>query len=228
VVYLGEDMETIGIITLGQTPRPDLEQVFRRHLPETNLLIRGGLDDVPAVEIDALAAAGGEYPLFVILRDGSHREISLYRLKPFLDRRAREVAAEGAAVSALMCAGNFPDLDSPIPMIYPSRILTAVARGICRGNRLGVITPNDGQVAAATAHWREKGFRPAVAVASPLDPEALSRAADALADPGLELIVLDCMGFPPAAARRMRTLCGRPVLCPQGLVPRVMAEMLGV
>jgi len=76
-------METIGIITLGQTPRPDLEQVFRRHLPDTNLLIRGGLDDVPAAEIDALVGAGGEYPLFVILRDGSQREISLYRLKPF-------------------------------------------------------------------------------------------------------------------------------------------------
>jgi len=221
-------MDAIGIITLGQTPRPDLEKVFRRHLPDTNFLIRGGLDEVQTAEIDALAAAGGEYPLFVILRDGTVREISLYRLKPFLDRRAREVAAEGAAVSALMCAGNFPDLDSPVPMIYPSRVLTAVARGICRGNRIGVVTPNDGQVAAATAHWREKGFHPAVTVASPLDPAALSRAAEALADPGLELIVLDCMGFSPEAARRMRTLCGRPVLCPQGLVPRVMAEMLGV
>jgi hypothetical protein len=40
--------------------------------------------------------------------------------------------------------------------------------------------------------------------------------------------VLDCMGFPPEEARRMRTLCGRPVLCPQGIVPRIMAEMLGV
>jgi len=221
-------MDTIGIITLGQTPRPDLEAVFRRHLPEATLLVRGGLDGVPTPEIDALAGAGGEYPLFVILRDGSHREISLSRLKPYLDRRAREAAVEGAAVSALMCAGNFPDLDSPIPMLYPSRILTAVARGICRGNRLGVITPNDGQVAFATAHWREKGFSPAVTVASPLDPEALSRAAEALADPGLELIVMDCMGFSPEAARRLRARCGRPVLCPQGLVPRVMAEMLGV
>lgn len=220
-------VDTIGIITLGQTPRPDLERVFRRHLPDANLLVRGGLDDVPAAEVNALAAAGGEYPLFVILRDGSHREISLYRLKPYLDRRAREAADAGAAISVLMCAGDFPDLDSPIPMLYPSRVLTAVARGVCRGNRLGVVTPNAGQVAPATNHWRKKGFHPAVTVASPLDPEALSRAAAALADPGLELIVLDCMGFTPEAARRMRELCDRPVLCPQGLIPRVLAEMLG-
>jgi protein AroM len=221
-------METIGIITLGQTPRPDLEAVFRRQLPEAQLRILGGLDDVPTAEIDGLAAAGGDYPLFVILRDGSHREISLHRLKPHLDRRARQAAAEGAALSALMCAGNFPDLESPIPVLYPSRILTAVARGVCRGSRIGVVTPNDGQVAPATAHWREKGFDPTVVVASPLEPGALPRAAAGLRDPGLELVVLDCMGFPPEAARRMRGLCGRPVLCPQGLVPRIMAEMLGV
>ena len=65
-------------------------------------------------------------------------------------------------------------------------------------------------------------------VASPKEPTALLEAAKALADPGLEMIVLDCMGFPPEEGRRMRGLCGRPVLCPQGVVPRILAEMLGV
>ena len=35
-------------------------------------------------------------------------------------------------------------------------------------------------------------------------------------------------GMPPEEARRMRALCDRPVLCPQGILPRIMAEMLGV
>jgi hypothetical protein len=37
-------IETIGIITVGQTLRPDPERVFRRHLPEANLLIRCAVD----------------------------------------------------------------------------------------------------------------------------------------------------------------------------------------
>jgi len=221
-------MDTVGILTIGQSPRPDFEQLFQRHLPGVTLVVRGALDGLPAETIDAMAAAGGEYPLFTILRDGTTREISLYRIKPLLDERAREVAAEGAAVAALMCAGNFPELDSPIPILYPSRLLSAVVRGVCRGDRIGIVLPNAGQVESAKAHWREQGFAVKTAVASPKDPAALTRAAKELDDSDLELIVLDCMGFPPEEARRMRALCGRPVLCPQGVLPRIMAEVLGV
>lgn len=220
-------MDAIGLLSLGQTPRPDFERIFRRHLPNAKLIVRGALDGLPSAKIEALAAAGGEYPLFTILRDGSTREISLYQLLPLLQAQLARVAEEGATLAALMCAGNFPDLAGPIPVLYPGRILPAVVHGLCRGNRLGVVTPNAGQREAAAAHWRAKGFEPEVVVAAPTDPDALPKAARALADPGLEMIVLDCMGFDPEAARRMRALAGRPTLCPQGLVPRIMAEMLG-
>jgi protein AroM len=221
-------MEKVGILTIGQTPRPDLEAVFRRHLPGVELSVRGALDGVSRQAIGEMAKAGGEYPLFTILRDGTSCEISLYRLKPLLDEQATAVATDGASVAALICAGNFPDLASPIPVLYPSRVLSAVVRGVCRGNRIGIVLPNAGQVGVAVAHWREKGFEATPAVASPTEPAALPEAARTLGDPDLELIVLDCMGFPPEEARRMRALCGRPVLCPQGILPRIMAEMLGV
>ena len=221
-------MDTVGILTIGQSPRADFEAIFRRHLPGASLLVRGALDAVSTEAIDAMAAAGGEYPLFTILRDGTTREISLHRLKPLLDEQARRAAAEGARVAALMCAGDFPDLDSPIPVLYPGRLIPAVVKGVCRGNRIGIVLPNAGQKGPAVTHWREKGFAVKAAVASPTDPAALPAAAIQLRDPDLELIVLDCLGFPPEDARRMRDLCGKPVLCPQGVLPRIMAEMLGV
>jgi protein AroM len=90
-----------------------------------------------------------------------------------------------------------------------------------------VVTPNAGQRDAAMTHWREHGFEPEIVVAAPTDPAALPCAAAALQDPSIELIVLDCMGFAPEAARQMRSRCGKPVLCPQGIVPRIMAEILG-
>ena len=221
-------MEKVGILTIGQSPRPDFEAVFRRHLPGVELIVRGALDGLSVETIDAMAAAGGEYPLFTILADGTTREIALELLKPLLDRRAQEVTTDGVSVAALMCAGNFPDLASPIPVLYPSRILSAEARGECRGNKIGIVLPNAGQIGVAVAHWHEKGFEAKAAVASPKEPAALVDAAKALGDPDLELIILDCMGFPPEEARRMRALCGRPVLCPQGILPRITAEMLGV
>lgn len=223
-----EPMEKVGVLTIGQTPRPDLETVFRRHLPGVELIVRGALDGESKRAIDEMAAAGGAYPLFTILRDGTTREISLYRLKPLLEEQVKAAAAAGASVAALMCAGDFPELASPIPVLYPNRVLSAIVRGVCRGNRIGIVLPNAGQVGVAVEHWREKGFDALPAVASPKDPAALSEAAKAFHDPALELIVLDCMGFPPEEARRMRALCGRPVLCPQGILPRIMAEMLGI
>ena len=76
-------------------------------------------------------------------------------------------------------------------------------------------------------HWQQKGFTVKVEVASPMDPAALEAAAAEMRDLTLELVILDCMGFGPDAGRRMKRLCGRPVICPQSLVARVTAEILG-
>jgi 3-hydroxyisobutyrate dehydrogenase len=79
----------------------------------------------------------------------------------------------------------------------------------------------------AQAHWSQKGFSVKAAVASPKNPSELEKAAASMQDPELELVVLDCMGFGPAAARSFKSRCGRPVICPQSLVARVTAEVIG-
>jgi len=220
-------MAHLGLIVLGQTPRPDLESIYRRHLPGAALSIMGALDGKPASAADKLAEAKGEYPLLVILQDGTTREISLYRLQPLLEETAAQLAAKGAQTAVLMCAGDFPDLKSPIPIVYPGRVVPAVVAGISRSHRIGIITPNPGQLAAAKAHWRQKGFAVKAAVASPKNPAELEEAAARMQDPELELVVLDCMGFGPEAARAFKSRCGRPVICPQSLVARVAAEVIG-
>lgn len=220
-------MALLGIIVLGQTPRPDLEAIYNAYLPGAGLSIMGALDGMETPVIDRMDSDEGEYPLLVILADGTTREISLYRLFPLLEKKAAALAAAGAEAAVLMCAGNFPDLKSPIPIIYPGRVVPAVVSAISGSKRIGIITPNPGQLKPAQEHWRQKGFTVKAAVASPKNPAALEAVAAEMRDPNLELVILDCMGFGPEAGRRMRQLCGRPVICPQSLVARVTAEMMG-
>jgi len=219
-------MTLLGIIVLGQTPRPDLEAIYNTYLPRVELSIIGALDGIEVPDIDRMTGEGGEYPLLVTLADGTTREISLYRLLPLLEKKAAALDKAGAEAAVLMCAGNFPDLKSPIPIIYPGRVVPVMVSAISGTKRIGIITPNPGQMESAKEHWRQKGFSVKVAVASPKDPAALEAAAADMRDPTLELVVLDCMGFGPDAGRRMKLLCGRPVICPQSLVARVTAEVI--
>ena len=59
---------------------------------------------------------------------------------------------------------------------------------------IGVVTPIKGQVDAAERKWREDGFQPRVTWAAPHLHHEIETAADLMADPSLEIIVLDCMG----------------------------------
>lgn len=220
-------MTHLGIIVLGQTPRPDLASIYKTYLPDVSLSIMGALDGRPHSAIADLAESKGEYPLLVILADGTTREISLYRLLPLLEGKAARLAAAGAQTTVLMCAGDFPDLKSPIPIIYPGRVVPAVAAGISPTRRIGIITPNPGQLAPAKAHWEQKGFTVRAAVASPKKPGELEAAAADMQGGELDLVVLDCMGFGPRAAQSFKDRCGRPVICPQRLVARVTAEIMG-
>ncbi len=218
----------IGVLALGQTPRPDFEKIMSRHLKKVEVIIRGGLDGLSRINIDEIASAGGDYPLFTILRDGAIREISLYKIKPLLEIKIQGMVSEGITLAALMCTADFPYLESPIPILYPGRILKGVAQGISQSKRIGVIIPNEGQKVAATKSWEDNGFYPKVFVAPPTDVDAIKMASFEFDDPCIELIVLDCMGFSPAEAKRIRGLCKKPVLCPQAILPFMIAQMLSL
>lgn len=220
-------MEKLGILVLGQTPRPDIKKLFSAYLPGTELVVQGALDGLATEAVDDLSRQRGDYPLLVILADGTTREISMDLLAPRLSAVARRFETLGVSAAILFCAGDFPDLDCRLPVIYPGRIVPALVGGVSRTRRLGVVTPNPGQAAPARRNWEAKGFSVSVAVASPKDPGGLEKAAAVLQDPGLELVVLDCMGFAPAAARQLKALTRRPVICSQSLVARAAAELIG-
>lgn len=216
----------LGLVTIGQTPRPDLEIEFRRHAPGVEILTVGALDDLTPDEIGPLAARLGDYPLLTRLADGGTAVINRATLVPYIERALERLAAAGVRLAVLMCAGDFPDLNSTVPVLIPGRLLPGIVRAITTRGPIGVVTPIEGQVEAARAKWTADGFDVRVTWASPFDQNEIARAAESLADPTLDLIVLDCMGHNPAYRREFAGRCGRPVLLAQSAVARMAAEIL--
>jgi protein AroM len=216
----------MGIVTIGQTPRPDLERAFLAHAPGATVMVRGALDGVNDRDIDALAALPTGYPLLVRLAGGSTREIALESLHPLVSERARELAGVGARVVVVACAGGFPDVECDVPVLLPGRLLPAVVSAVTRAVRLGVVTPNRAQVPAAVRKWSNDGFDPVVTWASAHSGPELEAACVVLSDPSLSLVVLDCFGHDDNCAREFAARTGKVVLAARSVTARIAGEMV--
>jgi len=216
----------LGLITIGHSPRPDLEAEFRKYAPHAEIRLLGALDGLQPGDLSRLTREIGPYPLLVRLSDGRTAEIPLRKLLPLVQRQAHELVRLGAGLLVLLCAGGFPELDSPVPVVLPGRVMPAVAGSLSRSRRVGIVTPNEGQVEAARTKWAADGFHAAVTYASPVRLEEIERAAREMADPRLDLVVLDCMGHNPAYRQEFARRCGRPVLLTQSVVAKLTGELL--
>jgi len=219
-------MKTVGVITIGQSPRddvvPDMEKLLG---PDFRIVQGGALDRLSRAEIEALAPRPDEFPLITRLLDGTSvvigKEQIIARLQGCLDALGAEASA-----FAIMCTGKFPRFRCTRPVLEPERILFATAQAVHGDGPLGVIVPIEVQREAAQAHWGRITSDVTVAVASPYGGAGpLVTAAETLARAGARLVVLDCMGFTQAAKATVRDVTGAPVLVGVSLVARMIAEV---
>jgi len=217
----------MGIVTIGQTPRRDLAEAFGAEAPHVEVRVAGALDGSPE-DFAGLQVPGTslDYPLLVRLASGAHIEVPLARLLPLVTLAARKLAAEGASVVVVACAGAFPEVPCPVPVLLPGRIVPAVAGALSRTRRVGIVTPNRAQVPYAERKWRADGFDPTVAWASPSRDDEMARAADELSGADLDLIVIDCMGHADDARRAMARWTGKLVIAAQSVVAKVAGAMI--
>ncbi|MBM3264121.1 MAG: AroM family protein [candidate division Zixibacteria bacterium] len=214
----------LGLISIGQTPRPDYERAFRPYAPNAHIRVVGALDGVAPDAIAEMTRIPGRYPLLVRLSDGRAARIDLSVIAPLVATQVGHLADEGAKLAVVMCAGGFPDIECRIPVVLPGRLLPAVLKSVCRTRTIGLVTPIEEQREAALHKWQQDGFHPTVTWAAPHDNDEMERAAKTMSDPVLEVVLLDCMGHDETYRTDFARRCGRPVMLAQSLVARVVGE----
>lgn len=204
--------ERIGLLLIGQTPRPDLTAPLDHLAGAYDLLVRGALDALS--ESDLPTSDKGTYPLVTRLRDGRIVTVDEQYLTPLLQATINTLEQEAAMAILLLCAGPFPVLQSTRPLIRPfqlaARSLTTMGL-----SHISVIVPTDDQVAPSVRKWTDAGFCPTIlSIESKRTNQSLEdwiSAHHSESDLG-EALVLDYVGHPRDAIARVQAAVDIPVV----------------
>lgn len=209
-------MRTIGIVTVGESPRPDIEVDFTRFLSSAKLLVTGALDGLSLEERMHLAATSrSSYPIRCRLRDGSELAVAKSVLEPLVQLKVEELQDKGAAAIVLGCTGVFPTVRADVPLLSAGKLATNIALALRGHGVLGCIVPLKDQVSAVSEGYEAEGVPAVVMNASPSDTkDTVHRAAKTLEEQGCSLIYLRCFGFGLDWQASVQSIVRVPVLAP--------------
>lgn len=220
---------TLGIATIGQSPRDDIAALFAAHAPAgTRVVLRGCLDGLTDAEIAARPPESGDDTLYTRLRGGADIRISkthVIERAPVVLRQLRE--EDGCDAIVFACTGDFPPMEGDAGVLFPSRVLNGLASALLPEGRLGILLPLPEQVGKLTAKWRREGLE---VIGEPLRPSASAEeavaAAERLKARAPDLVAMDCMSYGPALKAAVKPVLGVPTILGITATARVMNEML--
>lgn len=222
-------MKKVGAITIGQSPRDDVTPDLIPILGENIELIQaGGLDGLTLAEVQQFAPVEGDYVLVSKLRDGTSVKFAEKHILPRLQLCIDQLEEEGAELIIFLCTGDFPAIfRSKVPLIFPCHLLNNLVPLLCPRGKLATITPDLSQVVQSENKWKDYVKEITAVPGNPYgDAAELDRAAHALQDLDVDVVVMDCIGYTQEMKRRVREISGKNIVLSRTLLARVVRELL--
>jgi len=170
---------TIGMVTIGQSPRNDVVTEIRGILGRVEIVERGCLDGLTKEQIESLKPEEREPFLVTLLRDRSSVQVSKEKAANLLQQRIKELENKEVTLIVLLCTGDF-NIKSKKLIIEPGKLIRKLVQGLLtKEKRLGIIIPSSEQIEQTKKKWGD--LNPVIAVASPYEnPEKTEEAAKTL------------------------------------------------
>ena len=222
------NMKKIGILTIGQSPRPDVIGEFLRVLGrDYEIIERGALDDYSVEELRRRKVAPGERILVTKLRDGEEIKVSHDLVISNLQKGIDYLERKKIDVTLLLCTGKFPEFKSKHLVVQPSEIVRGTVTASLRSGKLAVVVPAKEQIPNTKTYAFGKDVDVYYDTASPYGSETeLREMAARISKENVDLVFLDCMGFTHEMKQIVREATGKPVILSNALVARVLQEIV--
>jgi len=222
---------TLGTLTIGQAPRPDVTPIIDRCVPAgVRRIHRGVLDGMTPADIELqYRPEPGEALLVTRLLDGAEVVLSRRKMRDGVERGIAALEEAGCDVILLLCTGTFDGLECRRAwLVEPDRIIPGMVAGLSEHRQLGILVPIAGQIESEAHKWRSLARRPVFAAVSPYTDtlDAVRAAGATLQARGADAILLDCIGFTDRHRAALAPL-GLPVILSNAIAAKAVGELLG-
>jgi protein AroM len=226
-------VRTVGLVTIGQAPRPDLVEEDEHALAGVAFIHAGALDDLSEADVLGLAPEPGDEVLVSRLRPGREVRLSRHRLESrlqgSLDRLHRD-----ADLTILLSTGEFPTLHPGGMGLIPERVLHHVVAAVVDGLHgtaggkveLGALIRDAAQRAPAESRWSDLGRVTAVAASPSQGMDGLEVAGRTLRAAGAGIAVMDCIGYTRATRQAIAGITGVPAILANAAGATIAREIL--
>jgi protein AroM len=223
----------VGLITIGQSPRTDVvPDMLAQTGLDIDVLEAGALDGLTLRDVEKLAPQGDEAWLVSRMQDGTEVRIAKRELEPRMQQRIEELETQGVDLIVPLCASDWSSLCPNTSFINPGRALPAIVESVTRpGGVLGVISPTKEQAELAIDRYAERRVPIVSKYAQPYTtPEEIERqcrdAGEQLAQAGVDVIYMGCMGHSASMRAMVREASGIPTLTANSLIASLIRQLM--
>jgi len=218
----------IGMVTIGQSPRIDVTKEIKEILDSDIPIVEcGALDNLSYEEILNLKPTKKNYILVTKLRNG--RQVIIDREKIYDKVKSCIKKLEKTCdMIVLLCTGEFNKLHSEKLLILPSKLLYNVVKALSP-KKIGILIPSKDQVKEVRFKWKKLGVSMIIDAYSPYrkySEDRLMKIANRFVNEGVEIIILDCIGYSMKISSELKKITHKPVISPRTLIARILNEIL--
>lgn len=224
-------MVGLGILTIGQSPRTDVQPLLEGILSKQSFIQKGALDGLTKEFIEEhLSPVNSicEYVLTSRLKNGDHVSMERSKLQPFVQKKIDEFESEGVRYILLLCTGVFKNLKTNTAQtIEPDHVIPPIVKLMIGNKRLGVIVPLKEQIGNPDDKFACAGLEPIYSFASPYENNR-----EAFHQAGLELkgkvdfVLMDCMGYTEEMRQWIEEDIQKPTILSNVFIAKVLSVFI--
>lgn len=223
--------KTVGLLTIGQSPRPDMTDdllpIFGEKLEISEA---GALDGLTLEQVQNMAPEPGDHFLVTRMSDGTTVQVAAHYLTSLMQKQVSRLEQSGVSAILILCTEAFQPFNCTVPIVYPNDVLKSQVPEHTVHGHIGIVLPDRGQITDFAAVWQNVVPQVDAVFGSPYASDgSLEAAAKYFAGTAVDLIVLDCMGYTASMQQRVAEWSGKPVylaktLAAQHLVQQMSAQ----